>query len=87
MICLLDETSGHGEIDLVGTIPEFRGRGVAAAAIHEAVRWFDAVADVVTVRTQASNFTAASLYERAGFRLSSSDITYRKRLDSEEHDA
>jgi RimJ/RimL family protein N-acetyltransferase len=84
VVCLFDEQTGHGEIDLVGTIPKFRGRGVAAAAIQAAVRWFDSVADLVTVRTQASNFTAAALYERAGFRLSSSDITYRKRFDSEE---
>jgi ribosomal protein S18 acetylase RimI-like enzyme len=87
VICLLDEATGHGEIDLVGTIPEFRGRGLAAAVVQEAIRWFDSVAEIVTVRTQASNFTAATLYERSGFRLSLSDITYRKRLDSKEQDA
>lgn len=79
VICLLDG-QGHGEIDLVGTSPAFRGRGVASRTLAHALAWFATVSKVVTVRTQASNTAAASLYESAGFRLSGADMTLRRSL-------
>ena len=79
VICLLHGTSG--EIDLVGTLPEYRGRRVAPRVIQHSLAWFSTRAKLVTVRTQATNFTAATLYERAGFTLQSSDATFRLDLD------
>jgi hypothetical protein len=43
--------------------------------------WFLSKAELVTVRTQATNYAAANLYERAGFTLRSSDLTFRLSLD------
>lgn len=79
--CLLDEAAGTGNIDLVGTLPSFRGRGAASHLVAHAVAWFSSRCRFVTVRTQATNTAAAGVYERAGFTLHSSDITFRVNLD------
>jgi GNAT superfamily N-acetyltransferase len=80
--CLLDAASGIGEIELVGTLPDFRGRRVAVRILEHALAWFSQRATLVTVRTQATNIAAATLYERAGFTLHSSDMTFRAALGS-----
>jgi GNAT superfamily N-acetyltransferase len=80
--CLLDERAGHGVIELVGTLPRFRGRRVAQRLVEHAVAWFSTRATRVTVRTQATNFAAASVYERSGFTLDSSDLTFRLTLSA-----
>lgn len=75
--CRLDRLAGEGEIELVGTLPQFRGRHVASRLIEHAIAWFSTRTPVVTVRTQATNVAAARLYESAGFTLHSSDLTFR----------
>jgi ribosomal protein S18 acetylase RimI-like enzyme len=84
--CLLNERSRHGEIELVGTLPTFRGRRVASRIIEHALGWFSAHSDRVTVRTQATNFAAAALYEKLGFTLVSSDLTFRLSVHSDSND-
>ncbi|MGH3897229.1 MAG: GNAT family N-acetyltransferase [Pseudonocardiaceae bacterium] len=79
--CVLDEAAGTGDIDLVGTLPSFRGRGAASHLVAHALAWFSSRCRFVTVRTQATNTAAAGVYERAGFTLHSSDITFRLNLD------
>lgn len=79
--CRLDAGSGHGEIELVGTLPAFRGRRVASRVLAHALAWFSARATVVTVRTQATNIAAANLYESSGFTLRASDLTFRLSID------
>jgi len=75
--CNVDVRTGIGEIELVGTMPAFRGRRVASRVIEHALWWFGTRTSLVTVRTQATNIGAAALYERAGFTLHSSDLTFR----------
>lgn len=75
--CRLDKETGHGDIELVGTLPAFRGRRVAARMLQHAIAWFSTRTTLVTVRTQATNYAAAALYERGGFTLHSSDLTFR----------
>ena len=75
--CRVDPRTGHGVIELVGTLPDFRGRRVAPRILAHAIAWFSTRATLVTVRTQATNTAAAALYERAGFTLHSSDMTFR----------
>ena len=75
--CLLHDHTGEGEIELVGTLPEFRGRRVATRIIERALAWFGERCRVVTVRTQATNIAAANLYERAGFTLRCTEATFR----------
>jgi GNAT superfamily N-acetyltransferase len=79
--CRLDGRSGHGEVELVGTLPQFRGRRVASRVLAHAVAWFSTRATVVTVRTQATNIAAANLYESGGFTLRASDLTFRLSID------
>jgi GNAT superfamily N-acetyltransferase len=84
--CRLDRETGHGEIELVGTLPGFRGRRVAARVLAHAVSWFSTRATLITVRTQATNIAAANLYEAGGFALRSSDMTFRLDLDRSQGD-
>ncbi len=75
--CNVDGRTGIGDIELVGTMPAFRGRRVASRVLEHALWWFGTRTTLVTVRTQATNIGAATLYERAGFTLHSSDLTFR----------
>lgn len=75
--CLLDADARTGDIDLVGTVPKYRKRGVAAHLLAHALRWYSPRADMVTVRTHATNLAAARTYERAGFLLYHADLTFR----------
>ncbi len=75
--CNVDARTGIGDIELVGTMPAFRGRRVASRVMEHALWWFGTRTHLVTVRTQATNIGAATLYERAGFTLHSSDLTFR----------
>jgi GNAT superfamily N-acetyltransferase len=84
--CLLHDRSRCGEIELVGTLPAFRGRRVASRIIEHALAWFSTQSDRVTVRTQATNFAAAALYEKSGFTLASSDLTFRLSVRSHSND-
>ena len=75
--CLLDSDADHGALELVGTLPAFRRRRVASRLLEHALGWFAERTALVTVRTQATNISAARAYERAGFTLYSSDLTFR----------
>lgn len=81
--CVLDAPSREGDIELVGTLPVFRGRGAAAHVVAHAVAWLAEHADLVTVRTQATNTPAARVYLRAGFTLHTCDMTFRISLPGE----
>jgi ribosomal protein S18 acetylase RimI-like enzyme len=77
----VEEDGEHiGDIDLVGTVPAFRGRGVAATIVDHSLAWFSERVALVTVRTQATNTIAAGVYERAGMTLRHSDMTFRLAL-------
>jgi ribosomal protein S18 acetylase RimI-like enzyme len=80
VIGLLDRSQSVGQVELVATLPEFRGRRVAARVLDHVVAWFSKVVRQVTVRTQVINIAAANLYEKAGFLLHHSDLTYRQNL-------
>ncbi len=84
--CILDAHTGTGDIELVGTLPPFRRRGVGRTVVDHAVAWFSSRTDVVTVRTQATNYAAAALYETAGFTLHASDLTLRLALTHSEEE-
>ena len=78
---IIEDDGSSAEIDLVGTLPAFRGRGVASRLLGATLAELARSTDLVTVRTQANNFAAAALYERAGFTLSESDLTFRLNLN------
>jgi GNAT superfamily N-acetyltransferase len=79
--CRLDRGTGPGEIELVGTLPGFRGRRVASRVLADSVAWFSTRTTAITVRTQATNIAAANLYESGGFTLRGYDMTFRLNLN------
>ena len=85
--CRVDPATRTGEIELVGTLPGFRGRHVASRVLAEAVAWFSTRTTLVTVRTQATNIAAARLYECGGFTLHSSDMTFRLAMTRRERES
>jgi ribosomal protein S18 acetylase RimI-like enzyme len=64
-----------GIIDLVGTHPSSRRKGVGRALVSEAVRSLSPHAHSIYVGTQAANHAAISLYEECGFRSIFSEAT------------
>jgi len=82
----LEEITGLkvGTIVLVGTSPEFRGQSVAYTLTIESLKWFKRKGiRFVEVGTQISNIPASRLYEKAGFKLINTSLTFRRRVNYE----
>ncbi|MEM9187988.1 MAG: GNAT family N-acetyltransferase, partial [Myxococcota bacterium] len=63
-----------------GVDPRFRRRGVGGALTSAAREWFAARVDRAFVKTQATNYGAVTLYERSGYTLHRTDLTYSATL-------
>ena len=74
------EGDRRGRIELVGTLPTHRRRGVAGRLVAHALAWFSQRTDAVTVRTQSSNREAIRLYTSAGFRFDATELIFRMNL-------
>jgi ribosomal protein S18 acetylase RimI-like enzyme len=75
--------AGVWNLGLVATVPSARGKGVATALIRHALT--SACADGgerCTVITQGCNHAAVRLYERLGFRISRTEISLHRWIDS-----
>jgi ribosomal protein S18 acetylase RimI-like enzyme len=69
--------SGQGRIPLVATASAFQRRGVARDLLAHTLGWFvDAGCTAAFVKTQATNYPAVALYERAGFTLDHAELTF-----------
>jgi dTDP-4-amino-4,6-dideoxy-D-galactose acyltransferase len=67
----------EGRIPLVATDGRYRRRGVGRGLVSAALRWFAATgARVAHVKTQSVNYPALALYHRAGFAISTSELTF-----------
>ena len=80
--CAVD-ASGLGNIALFGVSPAAQGRGIGQKVLGAALAWFAERAKRVEVKTQAINYAAARMYERGGFRLCRSELTYGRVIESE----
>lgn len=70
-----------GRIPLIAVSERSRGRRIGKALIHAALNWFAAEgAHEVRVKTQATNVAAVRLYERCGFALERTELTFTKDL-------
>jgi ribosomal protein S18 acetylase RimI-like enzyme len=79
--CKLSE-NGQGRIPLVATASQFQRRGIARDLLAAALAWFsDNGCTLAHVKTQAANSAAAALYERAGFTLSHTELTFTTTLN------
>lgn len=80
-ICWLDEVDGCGELEPVGTHPDHRRQGLAAACIARALRALrDHGAAMAYVRPDCANAPAVALYEKMGFRTVDLDIGWELTL-------
>jgi dTDP-4-amino-4,6-dideoxy-D-galactose acyltransferase len=62
---------------LIAVSPDVRGRGLGRTLVHSALTWFAAQGvGEVRVKTQAANTPAVGLYERCGFVLERSELTF-----------
>lgn len=69
--------NGVGQIDLIGVASEHRGRGIGGLLLHHVSSHLHASGCTrVEVVTQLRNLSAVRLYERAGFALIGSSLTY-----------
>ena len=67
----------EGRIPLIATAATRRHHGIGRGLVSAALQWFaGAGAQVVRVKTQASNYAALALYHRAGFTVSSAELTF-----------
>jgi ribosomal protein S18 acetylase RimI-like enzyme len=75
----LDELNHTGHLEPVGTHRDFRRRGLARAAMLEAMRRLaDAGMRTVTITHDAENVPARRLYESLGFRKRYETYGFRK---------
>lgn len=73
-----------GEVYVIGTAPEHRGRGLGAYLMSAALSRLDARgADVAAIYVDASNHAAISLYEASGFHYHHVDVCYSVELPAE----
>jgi ribosomal protein S18 acetylase RimI-like enzyme len=73
---------GQGRIPLVATASAFQRRGVARGLMSAALAWFaEAGCTVAYVKTQAANYAAVALYERAGFTVAHTELTFTTTLN------
>jgi dTDP-4-amino-4,6-dideoxy-D-galactose acyltransferase len=77
--CAVDK-SGLGNIALFGVAPGAQGRGVGQRLLGAALAWFAERAKRVEVKTQSINYAASRMYERGGFRLCRSELTYGRAI-------
>lgn len=82
--CKLEDTKNgkHGIIDLIAVSTPYRRNGIGEALVRESVVVFNELgAKSVSVGTQANNVAAARTYEKMGFRLARSELTFHKWLE------
>jgi ribosomal protein S18 acetylase RimI-like enzyme len=73
---------GHGRIPLVATATAYQRRGVASGLLSAALAWFaEAGCTVAQVKTQAANYSAVALYERAGFTIAHTELNFTTTLN------
>ncbi|MFO0612724.1 MAG: GNAT family N-acetyltransferase [Polyangiaceae bacterium] len=78
--CAVDKKTGHGNIALFGVSPNGQGKGSGQRLLGASLSWFAEHATKVDVKTQATNYAAARMYEKGGFRLCKGELTYGRRL-------
>lgn len=77
--CAVD-ASGLGNIALFGVAKSAQGKGAGQKLLRASLSWFATRAKRVEVKTQSTNYPAARMYERGGFRLVRSELTYGRRI-------
>lgn len=70
-----------GIIDLFAVLPSQQGKQIGTRLAKAALDWFSQRVDSVFVGTQADNIASIRTYEKVGFNLLRTELTYHKWLD------
>jgi len=80
-LCTLKFLEGKARIGLFGVNPRFQGQGVGSALIVQVVDWLHSKSvDVISVATQGKNIAAIRLYEANGFKTTSLEMCFYKKV-------
>ncbi len=75
------QTSDEGTITLIGIKKDFRGKGLGARLVNEAIMWFKANRiNTINIRTQLRNTNAMNFYSHLSFNIACYDIVLGKIL-------
>jgi len=77
-VCL--KNSEVATIDLIGVVPEARGRGLGRLLLNAAIGHYSQIAKLITVGTQSRNGVSLGLYQSLGFKISHSAWTFHIHL-------
>jgi dTDP-4-amino-4,6-dideoxy-D-galactose acyltransferase len=78
LTCLLPDT-GRGQIGLVAVSDTAQGKGIGAALVTSAIRWFATErAENVSIVTQGRNVRAQRFYQRCGFAVRSVEFWFHR---------
>jgi len=77
--CKLDRAAKTGNIGLIATAPDARGKGLGRALVEGAIRWMaEQGATTMNVVTQGRNVVAQRLYQRAGYVTADLSLYYHR---------
>ncbi len=71
----------YGVIDLFAVSPSQQGKQIGTGLAKAALEWFSERVDSVFVGTQADNVASIRTYEKVGFNMLRTELTYHKWLD------
>lgn len=77
----------YGVIDLIAVSPLHQSKKVGTQLVREAIRWFAQNVQLIFVGTQANNRASIRTYEKVGFRLLCTELTFHKWFQEEPHSA
>jgi RimJ/RimL family protein N-acetyltransferase len=82
--CKIDQLQNdlkYGIIDLFAVSPSQQGKQIGTQPAKAALNWFSRRVDSVFVGTQADNVASIRTYEKVGFNMLHTELTYHKWLD------
>jgi ribosomal protein S18 acetylase RimI-like enzyme len=68
-------------IDLIGVAPEARGGGLGKALVEASLAHYAGAAREMIVGTQSKNIASLAMYQRTGFRIRDSHLTFHAHLE------
>lgn len=77
-LCLKDNNGfGIGKIDMVGVRKDMQNKGLGGQLVASAINYFiEKGTSGIEASTQAKNYPAIAMYQRAGFKITGSSLTF-----------
>lgn len=78
---------GIGHIDLLGTMPDYRGKGLGRALLLTGIHYLRGIVPVVELSVEGKNSNALALYYNVGFKQRKAYANMRQPQTGDEHSA